>query len=229
MVAKKALGLTFAQSKEARSALTLSQKGVIEQAGIQAYKLKQFEAGNFRLDIADQKKLRDFYVSQGVDFDEVDATLAAQREDVRAEAEPRSGMTRTAGAGFLIADDVSQDQVDRVLDRLEENDARIAELIATGYTAGFFGDVSDETEAATRELFGTLAESHLLFRFLQGKNIVTAVTDEPKTIGDVLSKWVQDSPAFDVLGIAPGEGNAPAKPKAKVKPTAMASADESEG
>lgn len=211
MAFKKSSSLSYQQSHAARAVLTLSQKSVIDQTGIQAYKLKQFEAKKYRLDAIEQKKLRDFYEAQGVDFDEIDANLKAQQDAEKADLNEQRGIAPSAGAGFLISDDVTQDQVDSVLDRMEENDAKIAELIGTTYSTGFFGS-SEESEAALRELFGLLAESHLLFRFLQGKNIVEPVKKNPKTVGDMLAQWMKGSPAYCVIGL-PDSGSA-STPKA---------------
>lgn len=211
MVVKAAVVLTPGQSQAARRELTLSQNQVIAQTGIQAYKLKQFEGRGMQIELAWRKKLREFYELQGVDFDQLDASAATNLQPTQSDIPPASR------PGFLISENVSQDQTDRVLDRMDENDGRIAELIAGAYTTGMFGDVTEETEAAVRELFGLLAESHLLFRFLQGKNIITAATDEPKTIGDKLSQWVKDSPAYEVFDLATAQPVAP-KGKAKALP-----------
>ena len=221
MVIKSQGALTYQQSQAARASLTLSQKKVIDQTGIQAYKIKQFEAGRYRLDVIDQKKLRDFYEVQGADFDEIDAGLNAKQESEKKDSNEQRGITPSAGAGFLISGEVSQEKVDSVLDRMEENDNRIAELIGTAYQTGFLGAVSDQSEAALRELFGTLAESHLLFRFLQGKNPITPATDDPQTVGEMLSQWFKGSPAYGVLGLDDSDP----VPKTKVEATA----DESEG
>lgn len=226
MATKNQSLLSYQQSQAARAALTLSQKNVIEQTGIQAYKIKQFEAGRYRLDPIDQKKLRDFYETQGADFDDIDAGLKSKQESEIADSNMQRGITPRAGAGFLISGEVSQDQVDSVLDRMEENDSRIAELVGSAYQTGFLGGVSDESDAAMRELFGILAESHLLFRFLQGKNVIEPAKDEPKTIGDMLSQWFKGSPAYGVMGLT--DGDAPPKSKAKPKAKAEATADESE-
>lgn len=227
MATKNTASLIYQQSQAARAALTLSQKNVIDQTGIQAYKIKQFEAGRYRLDVIDQKKLRDFYEAQGADFDEIDEGLKAKQESEKADSNQQRGITPSAGAGFLISGDVSQEQVDSVLDRMEENDSRIAELVGSAYQTGFLGAVSDESDATLRELFGILAESHLLFRFLQGKNVIEPAKREPKTIGDLLSQWFKGSPAYGVLGLTGSA--APAKAKAKPAPKAEATADESEG
>lgn len=227
MATKNTASLTYQQSQAARAALTISQKNVIDQTGIQAYKLKQFEAKNFRLLQADQKKLRDFYVSQGADFDQIDKDLEAQQESELSDTNQQRGITPSAGAGFLISPDVTQTQVDSVLDRMEENDSRIAELVGSAYQTGFLGAVSDESDATLRELFGILAESHLLFRFLQGKNVIEPAKREPKTIGDLLSQWFKGSPAYGVLGLT--DSAAPTKAKTKPAAKAEATADESEG
>lgn len=221
MATKNQASLTYQQSQAARAALTLSQKNVIDQTGIQAYKIKQFEAGRYRLDVIDQKKLRDFYEVQGADFDEIDQGLEAKQESEKEDSNRQRGITPSAGAGFLISSNVSQGQVDRVLDRMDENDSRISELVGSAYQTGFLGAVSDETEATMRELFGTLAESHLLFRFLQGKNPITPATDDPQTVGEMLSQWFKGSPAYGVLGLDDSDP----VPKTKVEATA----DESEG
>lgn len=223
MATKNQASLTYQQSQAARAALTLSQKNVIDQTGIQAYKIKQFEAGRYRLDVIDQKKLRDFYETQGADFGEIDAGLYAKQESEKKDSNEQRGITPSAGAGFLISGHVSQDQVDSVLDRMEENDSRIAELVGAAYQTGFLGAVSDESDATMRELFGILAESHLLFRFLQGKNLIEPAKNEPKTIGDMLSQWFKGSPAYGVLGL----NDSDSVPSAKAKTDSTA--DESEG
>lgn len=191
--------LTPDLSKAARRELTLTQSNVIAETGIQAYKLKQFEAGRFRPDMASLKKLTDFYESQGVDLDKLDAHATTILPAVERESMAQRGLTSNAKPGFLISDDIEQERVDSVLERMEENDQRVFELIAQEHTTAMFGGMSDETEKAMRELFGRLAENHLLFRFLQGKGLVTAAKDDPTTIGDHLANWAKDSPLYDVL------------------------------
>jgi hypothetical protein len=225
MAIKTLLALTYQQSQAARAKLTLSQKNVIDQTGIQAYKIKQFEAGRYRLDVINQKQLRDFYEAQGVDFDEIDEGLKAKLKSENVEKNMQRGITPSAGAGFLISGEVSQDQVDHVLDRMEENDNRIAELVASTYNTGFLGNVSEQSDATMRELFGILAESHLLFRFLQGKNLIEPAKNEPKTIGDMLSQWFEASPAYGALGLT-GKSS---PPKATRAQTAEVGFNEIEG
>ena len=189
-------------SKSARRELTLTQANVIAETGIQAYKLKQFEAGRFRPDLATLQKLRDFYESQGVDFDQLQAHAETVLPTAEGDALQRKGLTPNAKPGFLIADGLNQERLDRALERMENNDQRVMELIAQEHTTAIFGGASAATDAAMRELFGCLAENHLLFRFLQGKGIVETAKDDPNTIGDHLAHWAKDSPLYDVLTLA---------------------------
>ena len=194
--------LTPDLSKAARRELTLTQTNVIAETGIQAYKLKQFEAGRFRPDLASLKKLTDFYESQGIDFEKLEANATGTLPAVERETLAKRGLTAHAKPGFLISDDVDQERMDIVLERMEENDERVFELIAQEHTTNLFGGASDETEKAMRELFGRLAENHLLFRFLQGKGLVTEAKNKPSTIGDHLANWAKDSPLYDVLTLS---------------------------
>eukprot|EP01031_Cornospumella_fuschlensis_P005449 gene5449-6782_t len=68
--------LTAEQSKAARRELHLSQRDLISETGLPAYKLKQFEAGHFRPDLGTLKTLREFFEARGIDFAEIDAHLA---------------------------------------------------------------------------------------------------------------------------------------------------------
>ena len=220
MIAKTIRELTPKQSQEARRSLALSQNQVIAQTGIQAYKLKQFEKRFLQIEQSWHQKLREFYEAQGADWDQIDAQIEADELNElklsRGSRAIKSGITPIARPGFLISDTVSQEQVDRALDRMEANDGRVAELIATAYSEGFMGGPSDEAQTAMRDLFGTLAESHLLFRFLQGKNVITkAVDGTPETLGDALSQWVKDSPVYEVFDLTDDTNGAKSKAKAK--------------
>ena len=223
-MSKQSVVLTPELSKAARRELSFTQSNVIAETGILAYKLKQFEAGRFRPDMNALKVLREFYESHGIDFELLEKHVGAKSEHVPADDEGQApvelkrGLTANPRPGFFISDHLPQELVDRVLDRMSENDDQIAELIEGAYEKSLFGAISDGTEAKVRELFAAMAESHLLFRFLQGRNIIAAIRDEPKTIGEFLGQWMQQSPAYDVFGSDPAE---PA-PKVRSKPVARA-------
>lgn len=199
--------LTPDLSKAARCELMLTQNNVISESGLQSYKLKQFEAKRYSLNMGEATKLREFYESRGVDLEQLAAHETTKRPSVDGETLSQRGLTYQSRLGFLISDDIEQDRVDSVLERMEENDQRVFELIAQEHTTAIFGGVSDATEKAMRELFGRLAENHLLFRFLQGKGLVTPEKDEPTTIGDHLAIWAKDSPLYDVLTLSDDTAN----------------------
>lgn len=215
--------LTPDQSRAARRELALSQKDVIAQTGIAAYKLKQFEAGSFRPDMATLKALRDFYEKQGVDFAELDAYIKGGKFDgaaVDEEGEPskaalKPGMTLEPRPGFFISSDLPDALIDKLQTDMELSDDRISEIIKTSIKSGLFSDLSAETEAVVRELFGHLAMNYLRFRILQGRNIIEPTRDEAKTVGDYLSQWVSGQG----VQINPtDEGKVPAKGKRQPEP-----------
>lgn len=213
-MSKQPVVLTPELSKAARRELSFTQSNVIAETGILAYKLKQFEAGRFRPDMNALKVLREFYESHGIDFEQLEEHVSAKSDQIPADeqnaapVELKRGLTANPRPGFFISDHLPQELVDRVLDRMSENDDQIAELIEGAYERSLFGVISDGTEAKVRELFAAMAESHLLFRFLQGRNIIAAIRDEPKTIGEFLSQWMQQSPAHDVFGSDPADPGA---------------------
>jgi transcriptional regulator with XRE-family HTH domain len=201
--------LTPELSKRARRELGLSQNDVIKATGIQAYKLKQWEARGLSVELADVHALNEFYEAQGVNIAELCDHISRAGDTgrdsatIKTEDSPASlqdGFTYTPRPGFIISDQLAPDLVDSLMERMEVNDDRIAALTANAFeTSGFFGNVTEATEAKARELVGTLAENHVIFRALQGRNIVTTRRDEPKTLGDFLGQMMQASPVLPLI------------------------------
>ena len=111
---------------------------------------------------------------------------------------------------------------------MEQNDDRIAELVGGTFKAGFFGDITADTEAKARELVGTLAENHVIFRALQGRNIVSTSRDQPKTLGDYLGKMMQASPVLPLIATDETKPE-PIKAAPKVAPAPAPAAEQVEG
>lgn len=196
--------LTPDLSKHARRELGLSQKDVIAATGIQGYKLKQWEGRGLSIELADLRKLSDFYEAQGVNFTELAEHLSRGQHSSTgatpaAHAELQEGFTYTPRPGFIISDQLAPSLVDKLMERMEANDDRIGELTQAAFKSGMLGGISDETEAKARELIAALAENHVIFRFLQGRNIIAPTRNEPKTLADYLSMLMQDSPALPLL------------------------------
>lgn len=180
------LPITAEQSRAARFQLGLTQANVIEQSSLAGYKLKQFETGRFVPDMPYLESLRAFYEQQGISFND-DAVPAAVQEK---SATPGASMVQPiSGQRFIVA--IAQEVADPILERMDSNDERIAVLIKQTVGSGFLSDYNEETENALRELYQTATENYLLFRVLQGRNIVAPVgADQPvSTIADVLARF----------------------------------------
>ena len=240
-MAAKSIPLTPDLSKRARRELAMSQNDIIKATGIQAYKVKQWEGRGLSIDLADTRKLADFYEARGVNLaelaDHISREGSAGREgpaDKATEARPalaplRDGFTYSPRPGFFLSDQLAPSVGDSLMERMEQNDDRIAELVAETFkTSGFFGSISDDTEAKVRELVGTLAENHVIFRALQGRNVVSTSRDQPKTLGDYLGKMMQAPPVLPL--IVTGETKpAPIKAAQKAKPAPAPAAEQFEG
>ena len=194
------LPITAAQSRAARFQAGLTQANVIEESDLPGYKLKQFETGRFVPDMPFLEKLRDFYLSKGIELEADTPT----RPDTPAR-QPGAAMVKPVSRMcFYLSDDLAGDDVNRLLERMDNNDNRIEALIVAKAGAGLLGGYDEKTEARVREIFGAMAENYLLFRMLQGRNIVKAKAgaqqDESETIGDIIANFYGKSPAVNTHG-----------------------------
>lgn len=232
-VAFDPIKLTPQLSQAARRERGLSQRDVIQSTGIRGYKIKQWEARGLGIDLADMRKLSEFYESIGVDLDELNRYIEHGRAPVQApEQEAKAPVARRSQAeanflprpGFLISADLPGAVVDKLQTDMEDSDDRIAEIVKSGLKKGIFGDLSGETEGLVQELFAHLAVNYLRFRCLQGRNIIEATRDEAKTVGDYLAQWVLGQ------GVVLAEDRAPdaSQPRAAVGTRARVEAVEQE-
>lgn len=204
--------LTPELSRRARRELGLSQSEAIKASGIKAYKLKHWESAGLALAGTDLRMLGDFYEGQGVNLTELAQHVGQGRgdgagENLGAYPQLQDGFTYAPRPGFFISTQHTDEMVDAFMVRMEANDDRIAFLISEAFkTTGFFGSVSEDTEAKARELVACLAENHVIFRALQGRNIVSVARDEPKTIGDYLGKMLEALPILPMI-VAEPEGS----------------------
>lgn len=186
----QSLPITVEQSRASRFQLGLTQKEVIEESELPGYKLKQFETGRFIPDMPFLQKLREYYESKGIE-------LGAPASQPNSKQKPGSSMTKTtARMCFYVSDDISEDQADAILSRMDANDDRIAEILPEAVSSGFLSDYDADTEQRQRELFGAMAENYLLFRMLQGRNIVSPPKpgEHAQTQADLLSQFFANSP-----------------------------------
>lgn len=181
------LPITAEQSRAARFQLGLTQANVIEQSELPGHKLKNFETGRFVPDMAFLQRLREFYESRSIDFSDADAKQASSGAQKPA---PGVGIVAPMQASRFVVDPaLPQEQVDSILDRMDGNDAHIAELMNRTLESGLVSAYSGKTDADTKELYGLMAENYLLFRTLQGRNILIPPPEkaELKTQADLIS------------------------------------------
>jgi hypothetical protein len=225
------LPITAEQSRASRFQLGLTQANVVEESSLPGHKLKNFETGRFVPDMPFLESLRDYYTGKGIDFSE-SVTVTTQITDqlqpngqaqVSQQGTPGAAMVRPVSRMcFYVSDDISPDVVNQVLERMDGNDDRIAAIMKEPIKAGFLSAYDERTEALQRELFGAMAENYLLFRLLQGRNIVSELPagSGPATHADLLSSFFTASP----LAAVGGQGKA-----VKAQPAAAAGDSDSEG
>lgn len=233
MSGAQTVALTPELSKAARrEAGNLSQNDVIKATGLQAYKLKQWEGRGLSIDLSDLRKLSGFYEAQGVNLSELAEHLRSQSTSARQGYPDKTGaagaslqpvFTYSPRPGFFISEHLTPEVVDQLMIQMEVNDDRVAELLSVPYETGFLGGATDATEARVRELFGALAQNHLIFRALQGRSVIAPNRNEPepKTVGDFLSQWVLQSEAAPLL-----VGEVAGQPSAKAAPGVPVAAQE---
>lgn len=180
------LPITAEQSRAVRFQLGLTQANVIEQSELAGHKLKNFETGRFVPDMAFLQSLREFYESRGIKFNEAETE---QTSAVAQKPTPGIGIVVPMQTSRFVVDPaLPQAQVDSILERMDGNDARIAELMNRTLESGLLSSYSAKTDTDTKEIFGLMAENYLLFRTIQGRNILTPPPEkaELKTQSDLI-------------------------------------------
>lgn len=180
------LPITAEQSRAARFQLGLTQANVIEQSELPGHKLKNFETGRFVPDMAFLQSLREFYQEQGIEFNEIEASQTEEEEPKRTHG---IGIVAPVQHGRFVVDPaLTYEQADSILERMDKNDEKIAGLMTRTLESGLLSSYSAQTEADAQELYGLMAENYLLFRALQGRNILTPAPEktQPKTQGDLI-------------------------------------------
>lgn len=176
--------LTPAQCKTARQSLGVSLKSLSEESEVNRSYLSMFENGKMPLAQKYQQALVDFFAGRGVDLDGlIETTPTAQSRATQ--------VVQAFKRCFLLSPDLPQDQYSRAIGEMEANDERIAELLNSAVQTGLLSQLDAESEADQRELFGLLAANYVLFRLLQGHNMIAPRDAEQgaETQGDLLADW----------------------------------------
>lgn len=220
------LPLTAEQSRAARFHLGLSQAEVIKQSELPGHKLKNFETGRMVPDMAFLQQLSDFYAALGVDL--TDGALPGMPAPApAADLKPGASMIRTVQRPcFYVSETVSNDLLDQCLERMHQNDERIAAILKVSLKGALLGGHHDDTIAEHQELFGAMAENYLIFRLLQGNPIVQPAdgSTSPTTHAHLLGQFYAKSPVITGEPVEPAPAKAPGV-KTVLTPKAPAKAD----
>ncbi|WPC68334.1 hypothetical protein SBP18_07465 [Rhodoferax ferrireducens] len=213
------LALSPNESRAARNFLGMSQAQTAEQSNLPGHKLKRFETGNYVPDSQFLQELREFFEGQGYNFHDEDTpgAKAKSRGDVfpagiigktNSSTEETSGSTsgklgklprpQTANLQFMrITPRLESDQVDRVFDCIEDNEAAITDGADQPISCGFLSDSPDScTQAKAIAMLRRLAENGLLYARLMGRELLPvdqdATSSTAKTVGDLLCLAMAD-------------------------------------
>nr|WP_319564220.1 helix-turn-helix transcriptional regulator [uncultured Rhodoferax sp.] len=255
------LALSPNESRAARNFLGLSQAQAAEKSNLPAHKLKRFETGNYVPDTQFIQDLREFFEGQGYNFHDEDApgAKAKARGDVfqaGVVGETDSSIGETGGSPSVepgkparpqkvnlqfmrIAPNLGNDQIDRVFDCIEENEAAIFDGSVKQVTTGFLADgPSTQSQAQAIALLRRLAENGLLYARLMGRDLLPVVdqgdnknqvarshtrlfaapltvTGSWATIGDLLQTAMNDMQ----LAMIDGDKDAMARRKGRAEPS----------
>lgn len=203
---KKIEVLSRSDFDEAVVKLRLNVSDIAKETSIPRTYLSEFRNGDRRLKPEHLAKLRDYFESQGIEFDDAagNPDSSPSTDAVPANLHPRLAIGTVCY--FPIRGDIPADRVRDVLNEIERNDARAAELSAhkVKRLADWFGDdqgYAKETDADIRELFALFAANYVLMRYLTGVNNPLAVPPEQNTLHQVLLDTLQES--VDRAGVIP--------------------------
>lgn len=199
-----ALALSPNESRAARNFLGLSQAQAAVKSNLPAHKIKRFETGNYVPDTQFLQDLREFFERQDYNFHDEDApgAKAKARGDVFqagvvGETAGTTGETygspsvepgklarpQTANLQFMrIAPNLENDQIDRVFDCIEENEAALFDGAAKQITTSIWAEgMSTQSQAQAIGLLRRLAENGVLYARLMGRDLLPVVDQDDNT------------------------------------------------
>lgn len=199
--------ITADQSRRARRSLGITQAKLAEETGLNATLIKHFETYRIENPPQDfQRKLVDYYAGKGLDVAApANSTVASEERKPGANIVKDVAIPRIS---FLVSDKLSQEEIEALLERMEENDDHIYDLVKKETAKGLFGGHSDATVSENQELFASLAENYLIFRHLQGRNLFNDIDQNAKaeTHGHLLHGHFTKSPIAHKL-VSPEAGS----------------------
>ncbi|KAF0102945.1 MAG: hypothetical protein FD187_1768 [bacterium] len=191
--------LTAADFAAALQALQTTAADVAREIGVSRQYLSEFRAGSRNLQPDLLQRLREYFEAKGLAFDEPgpDAEPAHQAAPTLSDLDTREDMARAllCVRHFALSSALECGQITAALERMDANDQKIRALLAKPVQTGFFNPWGEETQNDLQEVYGIMAENHILFRHLQGRALIVL---------DNLGSIPPTSEAKDVAGIVAG-------------------------
>jgi hypothetical protein len=239
------LALSPNESRAARNFLGLSQTQAAIKSNLPGHKLKRFETGTYVPDVQFLQDLREFFEGEGYNFHDEDAPGAKARAkgDVfpaGVVGKTNSSPSETDGSSYgkpgklarpqsanlqfmRITPTLESDQVDRVFDCIEGNEAAIDAIGTQSVTSGFLSDgPSTGSQAAAVAILRRLAENGLLFARLMGRELLhtektdsSAKASSAKTVGELVRLAMSDLQR----AVLDGDKEALSRRKGRTEPT----------
>lgn len=238
------LALSPNESRAARNYLGMSQAQAAAKSGLPGHKLKRFETGTYVPDNEFLQQLREFFEGEGYNFH--DEASPGARAKANGDIFPAGVVGNTAGAtgetngspsgkpGKLpraqtanlqfmrITPTLGSDQVDRVFDCIEDNEAAVLDDAGQPINTGFLSDTPSAASQATAvAMLRRLAENGLLYARLMGRELLPVVqgdeaskTSSAETVGELLSLAMSDLQ----LAVIDGDKKALERRKDRVQP-----------
>jgi transcriptional regulator with XRE-family HTH domain len=172
---------------------------VAREVGINRQYLSEFRAGSRNLQPDLLQRLREYFEAKGLEFDAPgqDDEPAPQAAPTLSDLDNREDMARAllCVRHFALSPALDCEQITAALERMDANDQKIRTLLVKPVQTGFFNPWGEETQNDLQEVYGLMAENHILFRHLQGRALIVL---------DGLDATPPTSEAKDVAGIVAG-------------------------
>jgi len=192
--------ITADQLPRARRTIGVTQAKLAEDTGVNPTLIKHFET--FRINTlpdAAQDSLVEYFKEKGVDLSAVEPTKQAPEKPAISPV-PRGAIPVPPGTvsprmSFTISETLSDQEVESALARMDQNDEEIADLMRKVTAKGVWGGYTDETVLDSQRLFGLMAENYMLFRYMQGTNILADIDHDAKdeTHAHIVQRKASDS------------------------------------